>query len=70
LGRPFVERIILETTTNQINFIIEAVISIGIVGITLYLIVKMDWAKLIGKWFPWAIKEEEDDHDKKETDNK
>src|SRR3712207_8596773 len=39
-----------ETTTNQINFIIEAVISIGIVGITLYLLVKMDWAKLIGKW--------------------
>jgi membrane protein DedA with SNARE-associated domain len=72
LGRPFVERIILETTTNQINFIIEAVISIGIVGITLYLLVKMDWAKLIGKWFPWAIieEEEDDDHGKKETDNK
>jgi hypothetical protein len=32
----------------------------------------MDWAKLIGKWFPWAIieEEEEDDHGKKETDNK
>ena len=71
LGRPFVERIILETTTNQINFIIEAIISIGIVGITLYLLVKMDWAKLIGKWFPWAIiEEEEEDHGKKEKDNK
>jgi hypothetical protein len=70
LGRPFVERIVLEITTNQINFIIEAIISIGIVGITLYLLVKMDWAKLIGKWFPWAIIEEKDDHGKKETDNK
>jgi hypothetical protein len=31
----------------------------------------MDWAKLIGKWFPWAIiEEEEEDHGKKEKDNK
>jgi len=27
----------------------------------------MDWAKLIGKWFPWTTIEE--DHGKKEKDN-
>jgi membrane protein DedA with SNARE-associated domain len=63
LGRPFVERIILEITTNQINFIIEAVISIGIVGITLYLLLKLDWVKLIGKRFPWTVTDDNDDHD-------
>jgi membrane protein DedA with SNARE-associated domain len=62
LGRPFIENIILNNTTNNttpFNIIIEIVASGAVLAIILYLTVKADWAKIIGKLFPWANIEEE-----------
>lgn len=56
LGRPFVDGMI-STITNANNpaAIIMAVV-LSIVGIltTLYLLIKINWNKIIGKRFPWT----------------
>jgi membrane protein DedA with SNARE-associated domain len=56
LGRPFVAGMISSiTNTNNPAAIIIAVI-LSIVGIltTLYLLIKINWNKIIGKRFPWT----------------
>jgi len=64
LGRPFVERYLSETT-DPASLIIAAVVSIAILGVLVYYSLKIDWAKLIGRWFPWTLKDEENDSDDK-----
>ena len=56
MGRPFVDGMISTiTNTNNPAAIIIAVI-LSIVGIltTLYLLIKINWNKIIGKRFPWT----------------
>jgi membrane protein DedA with SNARE-associated domain len=60
LGRPFVERYLSETT-DPTSLIIAAAVSIVILGVLVYYSLKIDWAKLIGKWFPWTLKDDEND---------
>jgi membrane protein DedA with SNARE-associated domain len=55
LGRPFVERILGETTDPTV-LIIAAIVSIAVLGVTVYFSLKIDWAKIIGRWFPWTLK--------------
>jgi membrane protein DedA with SNARE-associated domain len=62
LGKPFVESVI-GNTTDQTMLIIFAVASIAALGVIVYYSLKIDWAKLIGRWFPWAL-EDKDDHKK------
>jgi len=61
LGKPFVERV-LGDTTDPTWLIVAVVVSIALLGIIVYYSLKIDWAKLIGRWFPWAL---EDNNDKK-----
>ncbi len=61
LGRPFVESLGSDST-EPVYLVIGAVTSIVVLGIILYLYLKIDWAKIIGKWFPWTI---QDDPNKK-----
>jgi membrane protein DedA with SNARE-associated domain len=62
LGKPFVERIIGETT-DATWLIVGAIASFVVLGVIVYLSLKIDWAKIIGRWFPWAL---DDSNDKKE----
>jgi membrane protein DedA with SNARE-associated domain len=59
LGRPFFDRILLQfaskTTINLENILIGIFLTIISIGIMLYLLLKVDWNKIIGKWFPWTI---------------
>lgn len=57
IGKPFIEKIVLDTNNNTSPFhiLIGLVISGVVLGIILYLTVKVDWAKIIGKWFPETI---------------
>jgi membrane protein DedA with SNARE-associated domain len=66
LGKPFIENIISNNTTNTtpFNIIIGIVASGAVLGIILYLIVKADWAKIIGKLFPWTNIQEGSDSDR------
>lgn len=63
LGRPFVESIIGDTT-DPTWLIVGAIASVALLGVTIYYSLRIDWAKLIGRWFPWAL---EDDDNKKES---
>jgi len=65
LGRPFVESLVAQSTGDNTTLIIAAVASIAVLGVTIYYSLKIDWGKIIGRWFPWALKDDEDD--KKET---
>ena len=56
LGRPFVDSMI-STFTNADNpaaIIIAVILSIAGILITLYLLIKINWNKIIGKRFPWT----------------
>jgi membrane protein DedA with SNARE-associated domain len=62
LGRPFVERIMGESTSNT-TLIIAGVASIAVMVVLIYLSLKIDWGKVIGRWFPWALKNGDEDKD-------
>jgi len=59
LGRPFFDRILLQfasnTAINIENILIGIFLTTVSIGIMLYLLLKVDWNKIIGKWFPWTI---------------
>ena len=57
LGKPFVEKVLGETT-DATWLIVGAIASFAVLGVIVYLSLKIDWAKIIGRWFPWAL----DDH--------
>jgi hypothetical protein len=40
--------------------LILTIVSIIITGITIYSIIKVDWRKIIGKWFPWTLDDQND----------
>ena len=75
LGRPFVENIFGETT-DFTTLIIVAIASVAALGIVVYYSLRIDWAKIIGRWAPWALEDpknddnnNDDDDDKKDNDN-
>jgi membrane protein DedA with SNARE-associated domain len=72
LGRPFVENILSSDTTDQTSLIIAAIVSTIALAIVVYFSLRIDWAKVVGRWFPWALKnsnEEEDDPTDNNKDN-
>ncbi|HUG96441.1 MAG TPA: VTT domain-containing protein [Nitrososphaera sp.] len=60
LGRPFVESVLGETT-DPTWLIVGAVVSIALLGVTVYYSLKIDWARIIGRWFPWTLEGNNDD---------
>jgi membrane protein DedA with SNARE-associated domain len=72
LGRPFVQDILSAGTTNTMSLIAAAIVSIIALAVVVYFSLKIDWAKIIGRWFPWALKdsEEEEEHEDDYKDNK
>jgi membrane protein DedA with SNARE-associated domain len=62
LGRPFIENVISDNNATTPSSIIIGIVASGaILGIILYLTVKADWSKIIGKWFPWTTFQERTD---------
>jgi membrane protein DedA with SNARE-associated domain len=72
LGRPFVEDILSADTTDRTSLIIAAIVSTAVLAVVVYFSLKIDWARVIGRWFPWALKNgnEEDDDDDNNDNNK
>lgn len=56
LGRPFVDSMIssFTNTDNPVAIIIAIILSIAGILITLYLLIRINWNKIIGKRFPWT----------------
>lgn len=53
-GLPMVQQF-LNQTTDPVHLLILAVVSLIIAVATVYLVIKLDWGTIIGKWFPWTL---------------
>lgn len=74
LGRPFVEDILSSETTDSTSLIIAAIVSTIVLAVIIYFSLRIDWARVIGRWFPWTLKngndgEEDDDHNDNDEGN-
>jgi membrane protein DedA with SNARE-associated domain len=56
IGQQFLNQI-----GDPAQLLILAVASLIIAVITVYLVIKLDWGTIIGKWFPWTL---DDNYDK------
>ncbi|MPZ07827.1 MAG: DedA family protein [Nitrososphaeraceae archaeon] len=62
-GLPMVQQV-LNQTTDPVHLLILAVVSLIIAVATVYLVIKLDWGTIIGKWFPWTLN---NDYDKEKS---
>jgi membrane protein DedA with SNARE-associated domain len=60
LGRPFVEHLVTDST-DMTTLILAGIASIGILAIVVYYSLRLDWAKIVGRWFPWALDDKNED---------
>lgn len=70
LGRPIMESFLVGTNyNNEYSAIMITVLTVLLLALLLYFTFKFDWAKIIGKWFPWALDSSDsstdDDHEKR-----
>lgn len=45
----------LNQITDPVHLLILALVSLIIAVVTVYLVIKLDWEIIIGKWFPWTL---------------
>ena len=58
-GRPIAQDV-LSSSTDITTLVIVTVVSVAVMGAMIYFSLKMDWAKFLGRWFPWAVRESDD----------
>ena len=68
LGRPLIQDVV--ASNDDTALVIITVVSIAVMGLIIYYSLKMDWAKLIGRWFPWAVREDEDAKGESQSEKK
>ncbi|HKH89156.1 MAG TPA: DedA family protein, partial [Nitrososphaera sp.] len=58
-------------TTGTTSLIIAAIASAIVLAVVVYFSLRIDWARIIGRWFPWALENSNDDEeeDHKEDNN-
>ena len=69
LGRPYIQRYFSSSSStieNPLYLIIGAIGAAAILGGILYLFLKIDWSKFIGKWFPWTTVENDGSKERKD----
>jgi membrane protein DedA with SNARE-associated domain len=60
LGRPFFESFI-STEIDPLYLTLGIIASVVVLVIIVYLSVRVDWARVVGKWFPWAVDSSDND---------
>jgi membrane protein DedA with SNARE-associated domain len=60
-GRPVVEVLTAEST-DPIYLYIGVGVSISIIILIIFLYLKIDWGRIIGRWFPWTLNNNGDDN--------
>ena len=53
-GRPFIDSLLAEASDPE-SLVTIAAITIAITVVMIYYFIKIDWKKIIGKWFPWTL---------------
>jgi membrane protein DedA with SNARE-associated domain len=56
IGRPFVDMLSAEEI-NPLYLITAAIVTAAVMGLIIYFSLRIDWSKIIGKWFPWTLNE-------------
>jgi membrane protein DedA with SNARE-associated domain len=67
VGRPFVD-MLSSKEVNPLYLVTGAVVSAAILGLIIYFSLRIDWSKIIGKWFPWTLSESATDRDRKDLE--
>jgi membrane protein DedA with SNARE-associated domain len=66
LGRPIMEEVLsVSDASNQLSTIVVTVLTVVLLILVLFFTFKVDWGKIIGRWFPWALDEDSDEKSKK-----
>jgi membrane protein DedA with SNARE-associated domain len=66
LGRPIMEEVLsVSDASNQLSTIVVTVLTVALLILVLFFTFKVDWGKIIGRWFPWALNEDSDEKPKK-----
>lgn len=64
-GKPFVNNLV-SNSANMDYLLVVTIVSIAVMGVIIYFALKIDWAKIIGRWFPWTLdKEQEEEEEEK-----
>lgn len=64
LGRPIMEKyLVLTDSSSESSAVLMGVLTVVLLALVLFFTFKFDWAKIIGKWFPWAIDNQNKDND-------
>lgn len=58
LGRPIAKDVI-SSATDYTTLIIIGVASVAVMAVILYFTLRLDWGKLLGRWFPWAVRDDD-----------
>lgn len=64
IGRPFVDMLSAEEI-EPLYLITGAIVTAAVMGLIIYFSLRIDWSKIIGKWFPWTLNESTADDEKK-----
>jgi membrane protein DedA with SNARE-associated domain len=58
-GKPAIDKLLSGSSSSE-SLVLITIGSIIVLGIIIYVSLKIDWGKVIGKWFPWALDEGKD----------
>jgi membrane protein DedA with SNARE-associated domain len=67
IGRPFVDMLSAEEI-NPLYLITGAIVTAAVMGLIIYFSLRIDWSKIIGKWFPWTLNESTADDEKNDPE--
>lgn len=67
LGRPIMEKyLVLTDSSSESSAVLVGVLTVVLLALVLFFTFKFDWAKIIGKWFPWALDNQNNDNENKD----
>jgi membrane protein DedA with SNARE-associated domain len=67
IGRPFVDMLSAEEI-NPLYLITGAIVTAAVMGLIIYFSLRIDWSKIIGKWFPWTLNESTADDERNDPE--
>ena len=68
-GRPLAMQMLNETTDTT-YLLLVTLISVLLVGYTIYLSTRVNWGSVLGKWFPWTVNGQDGEDNKSAGETK
>jgi membrane protein DedA with SNARE-associated domain len=61
MGKPLIDQIFAQSQ-SPLSLVAISIASVASVVLIIYALIKVDWAKIIGKWFPWTLDDDYKDN--------